>query len=47
MEILKTPIGEITADHRLAQSYDAKSGKIELPQRARRDAVACQNVWME
>ena len=31
MEILKTPIGEVTADHRLAQSYDAKSGKIELP----------------
>ena len=31
MEILKTPIGEVNADHRLAQSYDAKSGKIELP----------------
>ena len=31
MEILKTPIGEVTVDHRLAQSYDAKSGKIELP----------------
>ena len=31
VEILKTPIGEVTADHRLAQSYDAKSGKIELP----------------
>ena len=27
----KTPIGEVTVDHRLAQSYDAKSGKIELP----------------
>ena len=24
VEILKTPIGEVTADHRLAQSYDAK-----------------------
>ena len=31
VEILKTPIGEVTAEHRLAQSYDAKSGKIELP----------------
>jgi hypothetical protein len=31
VEILKTPIGEVTADHRLAQSYDAKNGKIELP----------------
>ena len=31
VEILKTPIGEVTSDHRLAQSYDAKSGKIELP----------------
>ena len=31
VEILKTPIAEVTADHRLAQSYDAKSGKIELP----------------
>jgi hypothetical protein len=31
VEILKTPVGEVTADHRLAQSYDAKSGKIELP----------------
>ena len=31
MEILKTPIAELIADHRLAQSYDAKSGKIELP----------------
>jgi hypothetical protein len=31
VEILKTPIGEVTADHRLAQFYDAKSGKIELP----------------
>ena len=31
VEILKTPIGELTAEHRLAQSYDAKSGKIELP----------------
>ena len=31
MEILKTPIAEVTADHRLAQSYDAKSGQIELP----------------
>ena len=31
MEILNTPIAEVTADHRLAQSYDAKSGKIELP----------------
>ena len=31
VEILKTSIGEVTADHRLAQSYDAKSGKIELP----------------
>jgi terminase small subunit-like protein len=31
VEILKTPISEVTADHRLAQSYDAKSGKIELP----------------
>jgi hypothetical protein len=31
VEILKTPIGEVTADHRLAQSYDAMSGKIELP----------------
>ncbi|HEY5741571.1 MAG TPA: terminase small subunit [Terrimicrobiaceae bacterium] len=30
VEILKTPIGDVTADHRLAQSYDAKSGKIEL-----------------
>ena len=33
VEILKTPIGEVTADHRLAQSYDAKSGKIELPKK--------------
>ena len=31
VEILKTPIAEVTADHRLAQSYDAKSGQIELP----------------
>ena len=31
VEILKTPIAEVTADHRLAQFYDAKSGKIELP----------------
>jgi hypothetical protein len=31
VEILKTPIGEVTTDHRLAQCYDAKSGKIELP----------------
>ena len=31
MEILKTPIAEVTADHRPAQSYDAKSGKIEVP----------------
>jgi Terminase small subunit len=31
VEILKTPISEVTADHRLAQSYDPKSGKIELP----------------
>ena len=31
VEILKTPISEVTADHRLAQSYDARSGKIELP----------------
>ena len=31
VEILKTPIGEVTADHRLAQSYGAKSGKIEFP----------------
>jgi hypothetical protein len=31
VEIRKTPIAEVTADHRLAQSYDAKSGKIELP----------------
>jgi len=31
VEILKTPIAEVTADHRLAQSYDAKNGKIELP----------------
>ena len=31
VEILKTPIGEVTADHRLAQSYDAKSSKVELP----------------
>ena len=31
VEILKTPIGEVTVDHRLAQSCDAKSGKIELP----------------
>ena len=31
VEILKTPIAEVTVDHRLAQSYDAKSGKIELP----------------
>jgi Terminase small subunit len=31
VEILKTPITEVTADHRLAQSYDARSGKIELP----------------
>jgi hypothetical protein len=30
VEILKTPIGEVTSDHRLAQSYDAKSGRIEL-----------------
>ena len=30
VEILKTPIGEVTADHRLAQSYDAKSGEIGL-----------------
>ena len=31
VEILKTPIAEVTADHRPAQSYDAKSGKIEVP----------------
>ena len=31
VEILKTPIGEVTAEHRLAKSCDAKSGKIELP----------------
>ena len=31
VEILKTPIGEVTVDHRLAQSRDAKNGKIELP----------------
>jgi hypothetical protein len=31
MEILKTPIAEVTADHRPAQSHDAKSGKIEVP----------------
>ena len=38
----------MTVDHRLAQSYDAKSGKIELPQQARRDAVACQMCsWNE
>ena len=30
MDILKTSIGEVTVDHQLAQSYDAKSGKIEL-----------------
>ena len=30
VEILKTPIGDFAADHRLAQSYDAKSGEIEL-----------------
>jgi hypothetical protein len=30
VEILKTPIADATVDHRLAQSYDAKSGKIEL-----------------
>ena len=30
VEILKTPIGEVTVDHRLAQC-DAKSGKVELP----------------
>ena len=48
VEILKIPIGEVTVDHRLAQSYDAKSGKIELPQQARRDAVACQMCgWNE
>jgi hypothetical protein len=31
VEILKTPIGDVTADHRLVKSYGAKSGKIELP----------------
>jgi hypothetical protein len=31
VEILKTPIGEVNVDHRLCQSYDAKSGKVELP----------------
>ena len=31
VEILTTPIAEVTADHRLAPSYDARSGKIELP----------------
>lgn len=31
MEILKTPIGEVTVDHRLAQSYYTKNGKTELP----------------
>ena len=31
VEILKTPISEVTAGHRLAQSYDAKTGKVELP----------------
>jgi Terminase small subunit len=31
VEILKTPIAEVTADYRLAQSYDAKGGKIEVP----------------
>jgi hypothetical protein len=31
VEILKTPIEEVNVDHRLCQSYDAKSGKVELP----------------
>ena len=31
VEILNTPIGEVTVDRRRAQSYDAKSGKIEVP----------------
>jgi len=31
VEILKTPIGEVNVDHRLCQSHDAKSGKVELP----------------
>ena len=44
VEILKTPISEVTADHRLAQSYDAKSGKIELPNKL--GAAARQNVRM-
>jgi hypothetical protein len=31
VDILKTPIGVVTVDHQLAQTYDAKSGKVELP----------------
>jgi len=31
VEILKTPIAEVTADHRPDQSHYAKSGKIEVP----------------
>jgi hypothetical protein len=35
-----------TINYRLAQSCDAKSGKIETSEQARGDAAACQNVRM-
>ena len=31
VDILKTPIGVVTVDHQLGQTFDAKSGKVELP----------------
>ena len=47
MEILKTPIAEVTADHRPAQSYDAKSGKIEVPNKLSAMQLLAKNVRME
>jgi hypothetical protein len=47
VEILKTPIGEVTADHRLAQSYDAKSGKIDLPNKLGAMQLLAKNVQLE
>jgi 2-methylaconitate cis-trans-isomerase PrpF len=46
VEILKTPIGEVNADHRLAQSYDARSGKIELPNKLGAMQLLAKNVRM-
>ena len=47
VEILKTPIAEVTSDHRLAQSYDAKSGKIELPNKLGAMQLLAKKLWME